>query len=47
MLAQRERDFVDAQRVGHLATADAEGNPHVVPVCFVISNDTIYVKIVF
>jgi PPOX class probable F420-dependent enzyme len=45
MLAERERDFVDAQRVGHLATADADGNPHVVPVCFVISNDTIYVTI--
>ena len=26
--------FVQAQRVAHLATADAEGNPHVVPVCY-------------
>ena len=24
--------FVQAQRVAHLATADGEGNPHVVPV---------------
>jgi PPOX class probable F420-dependent enzyme len=34
-----------AQRVGRLATADARGNPHVVPVCFAISGDTLYVTI--
>jgi PPOX class probable F420-dependent enzyme len=26
--------FLDAARVAHLATADAAGTPHVVPVCF-------------
>jgi PPOX class probable F420-dependent enzyme len=26
--------FVQSQDVAHLATADAEGNPHVVPVCY-------------
>jgi PPOX class probable F420-dependent enzyme len=45
MLEDRERDFLLAQRVGHLATADARGNPHVVPVCFAIGNDTLYVTI--
>jgi PPOX class probable F420-dependent enzyme len=45
MLEERERDFLLAQRVGHLATADARGNPHVVPVCFAIGNDTLYVTI--
>ena len=26
--------FIQAQRVARLATADAEGRPHVVPVCY-------------
>ena len=26
--------FLEAQRVGHLGTVDATGQPHVVPVCF-------------
>jgi PPOX class probable F420-dependent enzyme len=29
-----EMAFVLAQRVAHLATGDADGNPHVVPVCY-------------
>lgn len=29
------RQFIDRARVGHLATADAEGQPSVVPICFV------------
>jgi PPOX class probable F420-dependent enzyme len=33
-LSPAEVAFVQAQRVAHLATADAEGNPYVVPVCF-------------
>jgi len=37
--------FVDAQRVGHLATADAHGVPHVVPVCFARIDDRVYVAI--
>jgi PPOX class probable F420-dependent enzyme len=45
MLQDRERSFLIAQRVGRLATADARGNPHVVPVCFVIDNDTLYITI--
>lgn len=31
-----------AARVGHLATADAEGRPHVVPVCFAVASHCIY-----
>ena len=34
-----------AQRVGRLATADARGNPHVVPVCFALTDDTLYITI--
>jgi PPOX class probable F420-dependent enzyme len=29
-------------RVGHLATVDADGNPHVVPVCFVLEREAVY-----
>ncbi|HEX3403972.1 MAG TPA: TIGR03668 family PPOX class F420-dependent oxidoreductase [Acetobacteraceae bacterium] len=45
MMQESERGFLMAQRVGRLATADARGNPHVVPVCFAISGDTLYVTI--
>lgn len=31
--------------MAHLATADARGAPHVVPVCFVVSGDTLYITI--
>lgn len=37
--------FVVAQRVGRLATADAAGNPHVVPVCFALSDASLYITI--
>ncbi len=39
------RQFLDARRVGHLATADATGAPHVVPVCYAIAGATLYVSI--
>jgi PPOX class probable F420-dependent enzyme len=45
MLEDPERGFLMACRVGHLATADARGNPHVVPVCFAVSEDTLYITI--
>ncbi|MDO8616795.1 MAG: TIGR03668 family PPOX class F420-dependent oxidoreductase [Dehalococcoidia bacterium] len=35
MLSEAQAEFVQRQRVAHLATADAAGQPHVVPVCFV------------
>lgn len=44
-LGERERRFVETQRVGRLATADAAGNPHVVPVCFALSGDTLYITV--
>lgn len=37
-----EASFLLGARVGHLATTDAEGRPHVVPVCFAVANDCIY-----
>ena len=45
MLSARERRFIDTRRIGHLATADAEAAPHVVPVCFGLVDDTLYITI--
>jgi PPOX class probable F420-dependent enzyme len=45
MLSGEHLAFLASQRVGHLATADAHGNPHVVPVCFAIENNALYVTI--
>ena len=39
------REFVNAQRIGHLATADCDGKPHVIPVCYAISGDSLYIAI--
>ncbi len=40
-----ERRFLDSRRVAHLATADGTGAPHVVPVCFALSGDSVYITI--
>lgn len=45
MLSAEQSAFLAAQRVGRLATADARGNPHVVPVCFAIAVNTLYITI--
>jgi PPOX class probable F420-dependent enzyme len=37
----RERRYVEAARVGRLATADAEGRPHAVPVCFALADGAV------
>lgn len=44
-LSASERRFLDARRVGYLATADRGGAPHVVPVCFAMAGGTLYVAI--
>jgi PPOX class probable F420-dependent enzyme len=36
------RRFLEAQRVGHLATAGADGAPHVIPVCYALDDDALY-----
>ena len=33
-LTERQRRFLDLRRVGHLATADRSGSPHLIPVCY-------------
>jgi PPOX class probable F420-dependent enzyme len=40
-----ERAFLERQRVAHLATADAAGHPHVMPVCFAVADASIYIVI--
>jgi PPOX class probable F420-dependent enzyme len=45
MLSDRERQFLAGRKVGHLATADRSGVPHVVPVCFAIADAALYITI--
>ena len=40
-----QRAFLEARRVAHLATADAAGAPHIVPVCFAFAGANAYVTI--
>lgn len=42
ILTRAEIAFVLSQRVAHLATADAEGSPHVVPVCYAFDGQRFY-----
>src|ERR1700751_6033703 len=45
MLSDDQTRFLAACRVGHLATADARAMPHLVPVCFVVSEGALYITI--
>jgi PPOX class probable F420-dependent enzyme len=45
MLSDGERRFLAHQRIAHLATADSRAVPHVVPVCFAMSDGTLYITI--
>src|SRR3989454_12669114 len=42
MLTEAEATFVRAQRVARLATADGDGHPHVVPVCYAFDGARFY-----
>jgi len=41
-LTDAEQAFVAAQRVARLATADAEGHPHAVPICYAFDGTRFY-----
>ncbi|HKF39025.1 MAG TPA: TIGR03668 family PPOX class F420-dependent oxidoreductase [Ktedonobacteraceae bacterium] len=41
-LSEAEAAFVNAQRVARLATADVEGHPHIVPVCYAFDGMCFY-----
>ncbi|HEU5011530.1 MAG TPA: TIGR03668 family PPOX class F420-dependent oxidoreductase [Roseiflexaceae bacterium] len=45
MFTEQQRAFLDAQRVGRLATADAAGQPHVIPVCYACDNAAVYIAL--
>ncbi len=45
MLTEAQRRFLDRARVGHLATADRNGVPHVVPVCYALAGASLYIAI--
>jgi len=44
-LSDGERRFLAHRRIAHLATADRRAVPHVVPVCFVVAQGTLYITI--
>ena len=46
MLSAADWAFLAEHRVAHLATADASGRPHVVPVCFARSGDALYLSLI-
>ena len=45
MLSDQQQRFLNRHRVGRLATASAAGKPHVVPVCFILADTTVYITI--
>lgn len=45
VLNAQVRAFLNQQRVGHLATVSRAGEPYVVPVCYALSEGTIYTPI--
>src|SRR5258708_1875480 len=45
MLSERQRRFLNESRVGHLATADAQGAPHLIPVCYAAVEDRLYITV--
>ena len=45
MLSEREARFLAQRRVGHLATADRHGVPHVVPVCYALAEGSLYITV--
>ncbi len=44
-MTSSQATFLDAARVAHLATVDAHGTPHLIPVCFVRAGERIYITI--
>jgi PPOX class probable F420-dependent enzyme len=41
-LTAEQKKFIDAHRIGHLATADSRGRPHVIPICYVCDDSCLY-----
>ncbi len=45
VLSEEVVAFLHSQRVAHLATVDAAGHPHVVPVCFAVCGGAVYTPV--
>jgi PPOX class probable F420-dependent enzyme len=45
VFSEEELAFVETQRVAHLATVDAAGLPHVVPVCFAYVDGAFWIAV--
>jgi len=45
MLTDKQRRFLETERVAHLATVDEHAQPHVVPICYVVIDDQTYFTI--
>ncbi len=45
ILSAAETAFLTRQRVARLATADADGSPHAIPVCFAYDCQTLYIAL--
>jgi PPOX class probable F420-dependent enzyme len=45
VISANQAGFLTSQRVGRLASADAQGRPHVVPVCFAIEGANLFITI--
>ncbi|MGH7843718.1 MAG: TIGR03668 family PPOX class F420-dependent oxidoreductase [Candidatus Binatia bacterium] len=41
-LTAAQKKFLDRHRIGHLATADCRGRPHVVPICYACDGSCLY-----
>jgi PPOX class probable F420-dependent enzyme len=42
LLSENQRQYIGTARVGRLATADDEGRPHVIPICYSLIGDELY-----
>nr|AIA15587.1 Lon protease (S16) C-terminal proteolytic domain protein [uncultured bacterium] len=42
---EQQRAFLDQQRVGRFATAGADGQPHVIPVCYACEDAAVYIAL--
>jgi PPOX class probable F420-dependent enzyme len=45
MLTDAQRGFLDRARHGHLATVDETGAPHLVPVCYGVDRESLYITV--
>ncbi|MEM7045021.1 MAG: TIGR03668 family PPOX class F420-dependent oxidoreductase [Pseudomonadota bacterium] len=41
MLTDEQRQFLETERVARFATADGDGQPHVLPICYALLDDTV------